>query len=68
MPQGTVKTFDPQTGSGSLLLDSQEELTFDAQTFARSELEELRLGQRVRIEITGQGEDRRISDVALVSF
>ena len=68
MPQATIKDFDPQTGAGSLLLDSQEELAFDTRVFERSGLEELRLGQRVRIEVDGDGDDRRVSDIALVSF
>ncbi len=68
MPQGTVKAFDPQTGAGALLLDTQEELAFDAEVFARAELQELRLGQRVRVAVDGDGEDRRITDLALVSF
>lgn len=66
MPQGTIKQFDPQTGSGCLLLDSQEELAFDATVFAASQLWELRLGQRVRVELAE--DPRRITALQLVSL
>ncbi|MFO8075120.1 MAG: cold-shock protein [Actinomycetota bacterium] len=68
MPQGTIKEFDAQTGSGSLLLDSQEELAFDATTFAASHLWDLRLGQRVRVSVEGEGEQRRVTALQLVSL
>lgn len=53
MPQGTIKDFDIETGRGTVVLDDQEELTFDTQAFLDSNLEELRLGQRVRFEREG---------------
>ena len=68
MPQGTVKEFDPQTGAGALWLDSQEELPIEPEVFAASELRELRLGQRVRFELEGSGEERRVVGLTLVSF
>lgn len=64
MPQGTVKQFDAETRSGTLLLDNQEELEFDAHVFYASGLLELRLGQRVRLEYEG----KRITSIQLVSF
>jgi cold shock CspA family protein len=68
MPQGTVKHFDPETNAGTILLDDQEELAVDAETFASSGLLELRLGQRVRFEVEGAGDDRRISSLNIVSI
>jgi cold shock CspA family protein len=68
MPQGTVKYFDPETNSGVVLLDNQDELPVDAETFAGSGLLELRLGQRVRFEVEGADEDQRISSLNLVSI
>lgn len=55
MPQGTVKMFDPQTRTGSLLTDAQEEVLIDADAFAASGLMELRLGQRVRFDVDETG-------------
>ena len=68
MPQGTVKNFDTATNTATILLDNQEELPVDAATFAASGLLELRLGQRVRFEVEGSGDDRRVRDLNLASF
>lgn len=68
MPQGTVKDFDITTRTGTVLLDDQEELPLDAETFAASGLLELRLGQRVRFDIEGSDDDRRLRNLDLVSF
>jgi cold shock CspA family protein len=48
--QGTVSTFDPDTRSGTLLLDDGSRLEFGAEAFDRSGLRQLRLGQRLVIE------------------
>ena len=68
MPQGTVKYFDISTHTATILLDDQQELPVDAETFAASGLLELRLGQRVRFEIEGSGDDQRVRELNLVSF
>lgn len=68
MPQGTVKVFDPETGTGTVLLDNADELGVDAETFLASGLLELRLGQRVRFEIDDVAGDRRLTGLMLVSF
>jgi cold shock CspA family protein len=68
MPQGTIKTFDETTKTATILLDSQEELPVDAETFAASGLLELRMGQRVRFDLDGTGDARRVRGLTLVSF
>ncbi len=68
MAQGTVKYFDVTTGTGTVLLDNADELPIDRETFAQSGLLELRLGQRVRFDIAGEGEQRRVRALDLVSF
>ncbi|MGI9015665.1 MAG: cold-shock protein [Euzebya sp.] len=68
MPQGTIKSFDAQTHTGSLVLDDLSELTYDADTFAVSQLLELRIGQRVRFEIEGSSDDRRVTNLQIVSL
>jgi 2-phospho-L-lactate guanylyltransferase len=68
MPQGTVKHFDVETATGTVLLDDQVELSFDAETFAASGLRELRLGQRVRFEIDRDGDPPRLRDLNIVSL
>lgn len=68
MPQGTVKAFDPDTRTGTILLDDLSELPVDAETFAASGLLELRQGQRMRFDIAGDGDERRIHALTIVSF
>ncbi len=48
--QATVSRFDPQTRSGSVLLDDGRQLDFDAAAFAAGGLRLLRCGQRVRLD------------------
>jgi cold shock CspA family protein len=64
MPQGTIKTFDIEARSGTLVLDDQTEYFYDADTFLASRLEELRIGQRVRFELE-DGDVRRLDIVSL---
>lgn len=68
MPQGTVQEFDPETNTGSVLLDDKTELPIDAETFAASGLLELRLGQRVRFEVVEEDGEPRIRRLRLISI
>lgn len=68
MPQGTIKEFDHGTRSGSLVLDDMTELTYDAATFDASALIELRIGQRVRFEVEGEGDAQRVANLQIVSL
>ncbi|MFF0727170.1 hypothetical protein [Streptomyces sp. NPDC004134] len=66
--QATAFTYDPQTRSGSVLLDDGTPLPFDGAAFAAGGLRLLRPGQRVRIETEGADEERRIVLVTLQTF
>jgi 2-phospho-L-lactate guanylyltransferase len=63
--QATAYTFDSATRSGSVLLDDGTPMEFDAAAFDAGALRLLRPGQRVRIEVAGDGEQRRITCVTL---
>ncbi|MEU8570762.1 hypothetical protein AB0C51_20845 [Streptomyces pathocidini] len=63
--QATAYTYDAQTRSGSVLLDDGTPLEFDTAAFDAGGLRLLRPGQRVRIEVEGEGESRRIALVTL---
>ena len=63
--QATSYTYDPETRSGSVLLDDGTPLPFDAAGVRRGRLRLLRPGQRVRIEIEGEGDERRVTLVTL---
>lgn len=68
MPQGTVKHFDVETSTGTVLLDNQDELPIDAETFAASGLMELRLGQRVRFKLESDEGRERVRGLNIVSL
>ncbi len=62
--QATVRSFDPASHSGSVLLDSGIELPFPATALAGSELRLLRLGQRVRVRVDADGRSIRALTIA----
>ncbi|WJV45940.1 hypothetical protein [Streptomyces flavofungini] len=66
--QATAYTYDSETRTGSVLLDDGTPVPFDAPAFDAGGLRLLRPGQRVRIEVTGEGEGRRITLVTLQTF
>ncbi|MDI3423125.1 hypothetical protein [Streptomyces luteolus] len=65
--QATAYTYDPETRSGSVLLDDGTPVPFDGAAFDAGGLRMLRPGQRVRIELDeAAGEqERRITLVTL---
>lgn len=66
--QATAYTYDPQTRSGSVLLDDGTPVPFDATAFDAGGLRLLRPGQRVRIEVEEAPEGRRVTLVTLQTF
>ena len=66
--QATAYTYDPESRSGSVLLDDGSPLEFGSEAFAAGGLRLLRPGQRVRIETAGEGASRRITLVTLQTF
>jgi len=59
--QATVRTWDPETQGGELLLDDGTPLSFSGRAFAASGLRLLRLGQRVRVDVDATGEVTRVT-------
>ncbi|MQY12189.1 hypothetical protein SRB5_23190 [Streptomyces sp. RB5] len=66
--QATAYTYDAPTRTGSVLLDDGTPVSFGAAAFDAGGLRLLRPGQRVRIEVEGTGDDRRITLVTLQTF
>ncbi|QCW79553.1 hypothetical protein EQG64_26290 [Streptomyces sp. S6] len=66
--QATSYTYDPETRTGSVLLDDGTPVEFDAAAFDAGGLLLLRPGQRVRIEGGGRGAALRITLVTLQTF
>ncbi len=63
--QATVRSYDPDTRSGTLLLDDGRPMEFDAAAFDAGGLRLLRLGQRVRLQTDGEGVITRITIATL---
>ena len=53
--QATVRSFDPRSRGGDVLLDDGSVLSFGSRAFDASGLRLLRLGQRVRLELANDG-------------
>jgi cold shock CspA family protein len=53
--QGTVKDFDEQDRTGSLLMEDRTEVQIDATSTEGSGLRFLRIGQRVRFDLIEEG-------------
>lgn len=66
--QATAYTFDPETRAGRVLLDDGTPLEFDAAAFDAGGLRLLRPGQRLRIEVAGEGDERRVTLLTLQTF
>lgn len=60
MDQGTIKDFDEQERTGTLLTDDRSEIAIDQASLEGSEIRTLRIGQRVKFEL----EDRDGTPVA----
>lgn len=66
--QATVATYDAGTRSGSVLLDDGIELTFDARALEGTGLRLLRPGQRVRLEVAGEGASRSVHRLQILTL
>jgi cold shock CspA family protein len=65
MPQGTIRSFDHATRTGSLLDDALDEHRFEGRVIDASGLRELRIGQRVRFTLSP---DAHIATLNIVSL
>jgi cold shock CspA family protein len=66
--QATVSSFDPGTGSGTVLLDDGVELPFDGDALAGTGLRLLRPGQRVRLETSGDAKATEIVGLQILTL
>lgn len=66
--QATVSSFDPATGSGSVLLDDGVELSFPGSAVAGTGLRLLRPGQRVRIRTHRDGERVEVTRLQILTL
>jgi cold shock CspA family protein len=68
MPQGTVKSYDVPTRTGSLLTDTRDEIAIDAGSAEGAGIRYLRIGQRVKFDIADEGGTKVARTLRLVTF
>jgi hypothetical protein len=66
--QATVKSFSAVTRSGTVLLDDGTEIPYDSTAFDAAGLRKLRFGQRVRVQVQGEGEDIRVTHLTIATL
>jgi hypothetical protein len=66
--QATVRSFDPVTRAGSVLLDDGVELPYDRAAFDAGRLRLLRVGQRVRLRVEGEPREMRITFLTVATL
>lgn len=66
MPQGTIKDYDQEQGTGRLLTDDRTEIAIDPASIEGSGILTLRIGQRVRFTLADEEPVAR--DLRLVTF
>ncbi|MGH2676105.1 MAG: cold-shock protein [Actinomycetota bacterium] len=68
MPQGTVKSYDVEKRIGSVLTDEQDEIGIDAGSVEGAGIRYLRIGQRVKFEVTDEGGKKMARTLRIVTF
>ena len=68
MPQGTVKDFDDDARTGSLLMDDASEVAIDATSIEGAGIRFLRLGQRVRFDLIDEGGRKAARTLRIVTL
>ena len=68
MTQGTIKDYDTQDGSGTLLTDDRQEIAIDRRSIEGSNIRMLRVGQRVRFELVDEDGRPVARELRLVTF
>lgn len=66
--QASIFDFDPGTRGGSVLLDDGTKLPYDAAAFDAGSMRLARVGQRVRIEVNGEGAHRHVTFLTLLTL
>jgi cold shock CspA family protein len=68
MPQGTIKDFDIQERTGSLLMEDRTEVGIDATSVEGSGIRTLRIGQRVKFDLIQEGGRKLARTLQIVTF
>ena len=55
MAQGTIKEYDEESHNGSLLMEDRSEIAIDATSLEGAGIRTLRIGQRVKFDLSDEG-------------
>ncbi len=68
MAQGTIKEYDDEGKTGSLLMDDRREVVIAATSIGDPAIRTLRLGQRVKFDLDETGAELVARDLRIVTF
>lgn len=68
MPQGTIKEYDREGRSGTLLTDDEQEIAIDVTSTEGSGIRYLRIGQRVKFDVADEGGKKVARTLRIVTF
>ena len=68
MPQGTIKDFEDEERTGSLLMEDRTEVAIDAVSVEGSGLRSLRIGQRVRFDLVDEAGRKVARNLQIVTL
>jgi cold shock CspA family protein len=68
MPQGTIKEFDIEERTGSLLMEDRTEVGIDATSVEGAGIRTLRIGQRVKFDLIEEGGRKLARTLQIVTF
>lgn len=68
MPQGTIKEFDIEERTGSLLMEDRTEVGIDATSVEGSGIRTLRIGQRVKFDLIEESGRKLARTLQIVTF
>jgi cold shock CspA family protein len=68
MAQGTVRDYDIENRSGSLLMDDRSEIFIDPTSMEGSGVRYLRIGQRVVFDVAEEAGRKLARNLKIISF
>jgi len=69
MPQGTIKDYDVDQGTGSVLMDDRTEVVIDPASIEGSgHIRYLRIGQRVVFDVAEESGRKIARNLKIISF
>jgi cold shock CspA family protein len=66
--QGTIRDYNAEARTGSLLMDDRTEVGIDATSLEGAGIIDLRIGQRVRFDLVDEGGRKIARTLRLVTF